>query len=69
MNLPEFTGKVLSEFAEIFGRFLRKNGPTHASGRVKCHLLLQCCKIKYLEKQAKQIVTNFATLADMLVSH
>ena len=62
MNLPEFTGKDLSKFAENFGWFLRLTGRTHASGRVKCHLLLQCCKTKYLEKQVKQIVTKSATL-------
>ena len=33
-------------------------GQTHASGRVKWTLLLQCCKTKYLEKQVKQIVTK-----------
>ena len=43
VNLPEFTGKDLSKFAENFGRFLRLTGQTHASGRVKCDLLLQCC--------------------------
>ena len=31
VNLPEFTGKNLSEFAENFGRFLRLTGVTHAS--------------------------------------
>ena len=67
-NLPGFTGKDLSEFAEKFGRFLRMTGQTHASGRVKCDLLLQCCKIKYLEKQVKQIVTKSATFADVLVA-
>ena len=67
-NLPEFTGKDLSEFAENFGRFLRLTGETHASGRVKCDLLLQCCKTKYLEKQVRQIVTNSATFADVLVA-
>ena len=46
VNLPEFTGKDLSEFAEIFGRFLRMTGQTRASGRVKCDLRLQCCKTK-----------------------
>ena len=35
VNLPEFTGKDLSEFAENFGRFLRLIGQTHASGRVQ----------------------------------
>ena len=55
VNLPEFTGKDLSEFAENFGQFLRMTGQTHASGRVKCDLLLQCCKKNYLEKQVKQI--------------
>ena len=68
VNLPEFTGKDLSEFAENFGWFLRLTGQTHASGRVKCDLLLQCCKTKYLEKQVRQIVTNCATFADVLVA-
>ena len=68
VNLPEFTGKDLSEFAENFGRFLRLTGQTHASGRVKCDLLVQCCKIKYLEKQVRQIVTKSATFADVLVA-
>ena len=68
VNLPEFTGKDLSEFAENFGRFLRMTGQTHASGRVKCDLLLQCCKTKYLEKQVKQNVTKSATFADVLVA-
>ena len=68
MNLLEFAGKDLSEFAENFGRFLRLTGQTHASGRVKCDLLLQCCKTKYLEKQVKQIVTKSATFADVLVA-
>ena len=68
VNLPQFTGKDLSEFAENFGRFLRLTGQTHASGRVKCDLLLQCCKTKYLEKQVRQIVTNSATFADVLVA-
>ena len=44
------------------------SGKTYASGRVKCDLLLQCCKTKYLEKQLKQIMTKFATLADVLVA-
>ena len=43
-------------------------GQTYASGRVKCHLLLQCCKTKYLEKQVKQIVTKSATFANVLVA-
>ena len=68
VNLPEFTGKDLSEFAENFGRFLRLTGQTHASGRVKCDLLLQFGKTKYLEKQVKQIVTKSATFADVLVA-
>ena len=68
VNLPEFTGKDLSEFPENFGRFLRMTGQTRASGRVKCDLLLQCCKTKYLEKQVKQFVTKSATFADVLVA-
>ena len=68
VNLPEFTGKDLSEFAENFGRFLRMTGQTHASGSVKCDLLLQCCKTKYLEKQVKQIVTKSATFAEVPVA-
>ena len=68
VNLPDFTGKYLSEFAENLRRFLRMTGQTHASGRVKCDLLLQCCKTQYLEKQVKQIVTKFATFADVLAA-
>ena len=67
-NLPEFTGKDISEFAENFGRFLRMTGETPASGRVKCDLLLHGCKTKYLEKQVKRIVTKSATFADVLVA-
>ena len=68
MNLPEFTGKDLSQIAENFGRFLRLTGQTHACGRVNCDLLLQCCKTKYLEEQVRQIVTKSATFADVLVA-
>ena len=68
VNLPEYTGNDLSAFAENFGRFLRMIGQTHASGRVKCDLLLQCCKTKYLEKQVKRVVTKSATFADVLVA-
>ena len=68
VSLPEFTGKDLSEFPENFGRFLRMTGQTRAGGQVKCDLLLQCCKTKYLEKQVKQIVTKSATFADVLIA-
>ena len=68
VNLPEFTGNDLSEFAEKFGGFLRLTGQTHASGLVKCDLLLQCCRTKYLEKQVRQIVTNSSTFGDVLVA-
>ena len=68
VNLPELTRKDLSKFAENFGRFLRMTGQTHASGRVKCDLLLQCCKTKYLEKQVKQIVTKSASFAVVFVA-
>ena len=68
VNLPDFTGKDLSELAENFSRFFRMTGQTHAIGRVKCDLLLQCCKTKNLEKQVKQIVTRSATFADVLVA-
>ena len=67
VNLPEFRGKDLSEFTEKFCRFLRMTSQTHATGRVNCDLLLQCCKSKYLEKQVKQIVTKSATFAHVLV--
>ena len=56
MNLPEFIGKDLSEFAESFGWFLGMTGQTHASGRVKCDLLFHCWKTKYLQRQVKQIM-------------
>ena len=65
VNLPE---KDLSKFAENFARFLRMSGQTNASGRVRCDLLLQCCKTKYLEKQAMQIVTKSPTFGDVLVA-
>ena len=68
VNLAEFTGKDLSKFADNFVRFLRMTSQTHASGRVKCDLLLHCCKTKYLQKQVKQIVTESATFADVLVA-
>ena len=68
VNLPEFTGRDLSEFAEDFGRFLRITGQTRATGQVKCDPLPQCCKTKYLKKQVKQIVTKSATFADVLVA-
>ena len=66
VNLPEFRGKDLSDSAENFGWFLPMTGQTHASGRVKCDLLLQC--LQYLEKQVKQIVKKSATFADVLVA-
>ena len=68
VNLPEFTGNDLSEFAENFGRLLRMTDQTRASGQLKCHLLLRCCKTKYLEKQVKQIVTKTATFAVVFVA-
>ena len=34
---------------------------------MRCDLLLQCRKTKYLEKQVKQIVTKSATFAEVLV--
>ena len=68
VNLPEFTREELNEFGENLGRFLRMTGRTHASGRVKCDLLLQCCKTKYLKKQVKQIVTKYTTFAEVLVA-
>ena len=68
VNLPEFTGKDLSEFAENFGRFLRMTDQTGASGRLRCDLSLQCCKTKYPKKQVKQIMTKSANSADVLVA-
>ena len=35
VNLPEFTGNHLSEFAENFGQFFRMTGQTRASGRLR----------------------------------
>ena len=68
LNLPEFSQNNLSEFAESFGRFLRMTGQTHATGRVTCALLLQCCRTKYREKQLEQIVTKSATFVDLLIA-
>ena len=47
---------------------LRMTGQTNVIVRVKCDLLPQCCKTKYRDKQVKQIVTNPAMHADMLVA-
>ena len=68
VNLPGFTAKDLSDFAESVGPFLTMTGRTQASGRVKGYLVLQCCKTKYLEKQVMQIVTKSATFPDVLVA-
>ena len=54
VNLPELTGRDRSKFAESFGRFPRMTSQTHATGRVKCDLLLQCCKTNYPGKQVKR---------------
>ena len=67
LKLPEGTRKDLSEFAESFGQFLSMTGQTHATCRVKCDLISQCCKSNYLEKQVKQIVATSATFANVLV--
>ena len=68
VNLPEFTGKDLSQFAENFLPVSPVDRPNPHCGWVKCDMLLQCCKTKYLEKQVRQIVTNSATFADVLVA-
>ena len=68
VNLPGFTDKDLSDFAENFGWFLGMTSQTHVSGRIQCDLLLQCCKTKYLEEQVKQILKRSATFADVLVA-
>ena len=68
VKLPEFTGKDLAEFAGSSDRFLRMTGQTDATRRVKCDLLLQCCKTKYMEKQVKHIPTKSATFAEVLVA-
>ena len=68
VNLPDFTGKDLSKFAESFGQFRRITGQTYASGKVMSDLLLQSCKTKYLEKQVKQTVATSATFANVLVA-
>ena len=67
VSLSDFSGKDLNEFAESFARFLQMTGQTHASGRVKCDVLLQCCRTKYLEKQVKQIVTKSNIFAEVLL--
>ena len=68
VKLPDFTVKDLSKFAGNFGRFVGMTGQTRARRRVKCDVLLQCCKTRYLEKQVKQFVTKSATFADVLVA-
>ena len=55
VNLPEFTGKDLSEFAGSFARFQRITPQTQASGRVKCDLLLHCCHLGLYGRKNSQI--------------
>ena len=69
VNPPELAVKDLSDFTESLGPFLRMSGQTHATGRVKCDLLSQCCKTKYLEKQVQQIVTTLAMFTNVFVAH
>ena len=61
VNLPEFTGKDLSDFWPV-------PSIDRPNTRVKCDVLLQCCKTKYLGKQVKQMVTKSATFADVLIA-
>ena len=41
---------------------MRMIGQTHATGSVKCNLLLQGWRTEYLEGQVKQIVTRWLPL-------
>ena len=70
VNLPEFTGKDLSEFVENFGRFLRLTGQPRASGLVKCDLPLQCCKtselLADLDHWAGRLTPGFYSSDDLL---
>ena len=56
---------MIPSFAEAV---VEQSSQGSASRAPKCHLFLQCCKTKYLEKQVKQIVTKSATFADLLVA-
>ena len=64
---PEFTGKDLSDFAQEFARFLRLTGQTKASGRVRCDLLMSCCRTKFLTKEVGQIIHRARSFAEVLI--
>ena len=68
VKLSESTGKNLSKFTVRVGRFLQMNGHTHARWRVKCVLLLHCCKAKHLEKQVNRIATKSAMFGEVIVA-
>ena len=52
---------------ESFSPVLRMTGQPQDTGRVKCDLLLQCCKPKYLEKRVKRMVMKSSPFADWRV--
>ena len=60
-------GKDLSDFATEFARFLRLTGQTKAIGRVKCDLLMSCCRTKFLIKQVGQIIHRARSFAKVLI--
>ena len=52
VNLPEFTGKDVSEFADKLGRFLRMTGQTHASG--ESSVICSCSASRPSSREAGQ---------------
>ena len=66
LELPEFDPKNLPEWAEEFAEFLLLTGQSHVDVATKCSLLKRSCKMKFLQKQVKQIVKTCSTWAEVL---
>ena len=56
MELPEFDPKNLPEWAEEFSEFVLLTGQHHADVRIKCTLIKQLCKKKFLQRQVKTAI-------------
>ena len=66
LKLPEFNPKNLPEWAEEFAEFLLLTGQSHVDVATKCSLLKRSWKMKFLQKQVKQIVKTCSTWAEVL---
>ena len=66
LELPEFDPKNLLEWAGEFAEFLLLTGQPHVDVATKCSLLKRSCKMKFFQKQVKQILKTCSTWAEVL---